>query len=85
MEQVKMNARIASAAAYAILIASSAVVFLVAVTKPSHRYCAIEYTTTDGNRYRPSVADTCEEALQGFNWQSLPADWREVVTVRFSE
>lgn len=44
--------------------------------------CAIEYSTTDGNLYRPSVADTCKEAWAGFDWNSLPDNWREVMATR---
>lgn len=89
---IKNNALAISKAglAFTFGIAASAImlVSINAYLEPAkpRTVCAIEVTMNDGNVYRPSVADTCKEAWQGFKFESLAGrDWRQVLAVAIDE
>lgn len=86
-EQIDLG--IAKYFALGALATSAAVVALGIIAFPPKKtrtVCAIEVTMSDGNVYRPSVADTCKEAWAGFNFKSLAGrEWDSVLAVAIDE
>ena len=85
---IRANAlEISKAALVGMFGISAAAIMIAAIANHTPRtVCAIEVTMNDGNVYRPSVADTCAEAWEGFKFESLAGrDWRQVLAVAIDE